>query len=643
MKVLNLCRPVIGAVAASLCLGYTAPVQAQVGNPSLIPATSAYVVSVPDTKALWNAWKGNAIYESYKKVMEDPEIAEKLGSFNKELKTIEDVLGYKLDGETMSSVFKNADIYVGPGENAGSHSAGAVLGVADKDKLNKLLDLGEKAAAAAVSEAAKSEADDTKSDSKVDTSDKPAAPAKSGSKATPAEKDGMGGADDTETTKSDKASGPISSENYSGVTVKRFASGEDNEVYYAIAGDLLLLSNDRGEMKALVDRSKNSAGGSTLQASEGYKKISTALSSRKGEVYLFGSQKEAMEMQQGGSMDALREITKQLSPVDSYGSSVKIEPKQISHYSYGILSTDTSSSLLQKHPGDKPLQAIGYVPAETLLAFATSLVDSELIYKLVTDAAGAAGNKSLDEQLKAAEGMIGFSVQNDFIPALGNEMALAVNSVQFGGNSPAVDAALVFGVRDKAKMQKVLDAVEKLASASMANQAGSVSEPESSDKGDKGGAEDEPKGKKTAAKKSGAAKEQPAAFKQLKVGEATIHYTESPSLFGLTPGYVLDGDFLVIGSTKEAIQSAMQVKSGNKGLAESEAVKALGPRITTTGNIFQYFNFTGIWTTADMFAKTMLNPTLAKGYEAIKVLKTAAGVSSVKDGAVVSEGVLLLQ
>jgi hypothetical protein len=247
--------------------------------------------------------------------------------------------------------------------------------------------------------------------------------------------------------------------------------------------------------------------------------------------------------------------------------------------------------------------------------------------------------------------MLGFSVKNDLIPALGNEVALGVNSVKISGGSPSVDAALVLSVRDKAKMQKVLDGLQKLATNAMAAQSSSASDTESDSKTgstDQGGADDEGSKKSSgsagsAKKATSSAKEQTAGFKELKVGDKTIHYVDSPSLFGMTPGYVLDGDFLVVGSTKEAMQSAMEVKSSNKSIAESDALKALGPRITTTGNVFQYLNFNGIWTTADAFAKTMLNPTLATGFEAIKVLKTAAGVSSLKDGAVVSEGVVLLQ
>jgi hypothetical protein len=644
MKVLNLRRAtsLIAGAALFTVFATVATAQTQVANPNLIPAKSAYVVSVPDTKAFWNAWKGNAIYASYQKAMANPEISQKMSGFNKELQTIESVLGYKLSGESMSQIFSNAAIYLGPGENAGSRSMGAILGVADKDKLNKLLDLAEKAAASAVAEQSSDDASTA-----TETETRPSRSGKGKAKPSSTETDGQGGADDTETTSGSSSAGPISSENYSGVTVKRFTSGEDNEVYYALAGDLLLLSNDRGEMKALVDRSKASSAAGGLASIDSYKKVTDALAARPGEAYLFGSQKEAVEMQAGGGMDALREITQQLSPVEFYGSSVKFEPKQITHYSYGLLSGDTSNSLVGKHPGDKPLEAIKYVPAETLFAFGTSLLDSDVLYKMFTD---AAGSKSVEDQLKSAELMLGFSVKNDLIPALGNELALGINSVKISGGAPSVDAALVMSVRDTAKMQKVLSGLEKLATNAMAAQASSSSsnDTESNSGNNQGGADDE-NGKKSGSSASGSkkasssAKEQAPGFKELKVGDKTIHYVESPAMYGMTPGYVLDGDFLVLGSTKEAMQAAMEVKSGAKSIAESEAVKALGPRISTTGNVFQYLNFSGVWTTVDAFAKTMLNPTLATGFEAVKVLKTAAGVSSLKDGAVVSEGVLLLQ
>src|SRR5690606_37102569 len=140
--------------------------------------------------------------------------------------------------------------------------------------------------------------------------------------------------------------------------------------------------------------------------------------------------------------------------------------KEIRSYSHGIMSADAGDTLAAKNPGDKPLTVVNYIPASTILVFATSLLESGTIYNMITDAAG----DQVDQQLQGAELMLGFSVKNDFIPALGNEFAFALNSIKMSGSMPSVDGALIFSVRDKAKMQKVLSGLERLATNAMAGQ-----------------------------------------------------------------------------------------------------------------------------------------------------------------------------
>jgi len=581
MKFAGLRRPIIGVTCAATMVAWAfagTSAQAQVANPNQIPANSAYILSIPDGPKFWSAWKANSIYSAYRKAVANPQVAEKMGNFTKELATIESVLGYKLNGDTISQIFKSVDLYAAAGENAGENKVGAVLGISDKDKLNKLLDLAEKAAAEAVAEDAES----------------------------------------TETEKKDDAStSAISSEEYAGVTIKRFSTGDDQEIFYTLAGEQLLASNGKEEIRALIDRSKGGeATANTLGSDPNYKKVTEALASQVGEAYIFGSQKAIMEMQQGG-MGPLGELTKQFSPVDFYGSSINVEPKEIRSKTHGILAADAANTLVGKNPGDKPLEVLNYVPGNAMVVFATSLLDSQILYKLIGDAAG----QDLDQQAQGLEMMLGFSVKNDLLPALGNEMGFALNSVKMSGGAPDVDAALLFRVADKAKMQKVMSGIERLATNALANQAGTTSNDSTVNTSAKAG-----------------------EFKEEKVGEATLRYVEVPIMPSLTPGYVMDGDYILIGSTRAAMKSAVENKGGASSLPQSEKIKALGSNISTTGNVFQFVNFEGIWDTVDTVAKMFPQGQEAQFLiDSLKVIRTAAGVSRVKEGALVSEGVLQLQ
>ena len=168
MHTVDLRRPrrFVTACAAVAALTWLAPqhVSAEVANPGIIPSNCAYIVSVPDTPAFWSAWEGNALYGSYKKVMESDDIQEKTANFRKELGIIESSLGFKIDGKTLSSIFGSADAYFVPRTGKPRIEGVAILKITDEDKLNKLIDLAEKAAMQAA--AADDESTDTESTDK---------------------------------------------------------------------------------------------------------------------------------------------------------------------------------------------------------------------------------------------------------------------------------------------------------------------------------------------------------------------------------------------------------------------------------------------------------------------------------------------
>jgi len=578
-------RPTLWAAATALTL-LAVPGLAQTDRASLAPANSAYAFRIPDTARLWDAWKANAIYKTFVRLLEEPEFKSKTEGFAREVKTIEEALGFKLNGDTLSRIFSDAALYLAPGENAGEVSVGFALGVADKDRLQKLIDLAEKAAVSAV------QGDEATTDSV---------------------------SADEEST----GSSLISTEEYQGVAFKRFSTDEDSGFYYAVTDDLLLGASSHEEIKALIDRMKSDSG--SLAADPNYKKVIAAAAPEGGEILIYTNARAVAELQQSQpGMDKLQELVRRLAPVDYSAGSIKIEPLRITSHGYGLLSDSDMSQVLKKNPGTAPLVVANYASSSALLVIATSLVDAPLYFDLLQQLVAAAGTDTatFQEQLKAFESILGFSIKDDLIPALGNEFGLIINSFKFSGTTPVVEGVVVFKVADKSRLKKVTDSIDKLAAEKL---GGSSSKDDSGSKSDK-----ESKGLKTT-----------------KVGDATVKTLEIPGQASYSPGYAVDGDYFLIGTSLEALRNAIQTrKNPESGLAGSDKLKQLAPKVSLTANTFQYFNFEGLWDTVKLLTALFAGENAdqaGKIVDALRVFQALGGSSSVQDNAVVSNGAILLK
>lgn len=575
---------------------------AKVGNPTLIPANSAYVFSIPDVPAFWTAWKQNAIYATFKKVMDSPDLASNVASFENQLKTIESALGFPLNGETMAQVVKSVDVYIAPAEMAGQVHTGMIATISDKQKLQKLLDLGEKAAATAASD------DSSSSDTKTSNSSDPS----------------KGGADIGGAA---PGSNPISSTDYKGVAVKRFSGNAGQELFYAISGDLLLGGNTREEIQRIIDLQKGGTG-EVLSASADYKKVEGGLAGHAGELFMFTNATQAFEMNKSqAGMAKLQQLIRRIAPVDYSGASIKLNAKDITTYSYAPLSTakdaEAARALISKSTSDKPIDVVSFAPAETLMVFATTVVDAKVYYdmfeELMNIAGGAAGKPGqAEDSLKLFEMQLGFSIKDDLVPALGSEAAFLLNSVKMGGGMiPAVDAELILKIKDKSKINRVLTGTEKFVNAM------------------------------TKGTSSGSGKAATGGMKSATAGSTTIKYYEIPAMPTFSPGFALVGDYLIIGTNKDSIQAAVERKGGKgEGLAGSSTLKSVGGKVSTNGVGFSYVNLDGVWSTVSIFSAALpigQGSGFGKIIDVLKVFRAMAGNTVVKDNALIQESVVSLQ
>lgn len=569
------------AVAAFACMAVM-PAQAEVANPNLVPADSAYIFSIPDSGAFWNAWQANGLYSAFNKVKDMPEVKEKTADFEKELSIIESSLGFQIDGATLSKTFSSVDIYVEAG-NAKDVNPVAIFKVADADKVTKLLDLAEKAAV----KAAESNDDGT-----------------------------------TETKTADDATSAVIATDYNGVQIKEFkGQAEDSKTFlYARTGELLIASGNEDALKKAIDRTKAETPGADVFAnSENYKKIDAALAKEKGEVYVYTNHEAVNNMNSSDVPAAvkgpLQSLIDNVAPVTFSGSSAKIAPKEISAYSHGLLKDGISSdSLVLQNKGDKPLEIASYVPETTVMGIATGLVDAESLAKLVSGFVEESGKgDDLSDKVKSAETGMGFSMKNDLVPAMGNELAFSISNVEFGGLIPTIDATIIVGVKDKAKMAKVTSGIERFATNAMAAQA---------DDSETSG----------------------PAFISEDVEGQTIKYVEVKAIPGLSPGYVLSDNYLFIGSTKSALEGALKAKSSGKNLATGSVLSGLGHGVSGNANTVSYMSVSKILDIAKKVTQMIPAAREAGQYiDAVSVIDASGSSSRVEGDALVTRNVLKLK
>ncbi|MBX7244267.1 MAG: DUF3352 domain-containing protein [Candidatus Sumerlaeaceae bacterium] len=639
--------------AAALTIGATGSAEAKLATANIVPAKSAYVASVPDVPATWKAFKASSAYGIYQKILDVPALKDGLDDVLGQLKPIEEGLGFKLNGDTLSGVFAGVDIFAVAGDSADKVALGIVAKVGDKEKLAKLMDLAEKAAAKAASSSDDSDKKDKDSD-KSESKDEKASDKSEKSESKDSEKkeektdekksdekksdNSMGGAEESaaksdeksadkaadkseksadKSASDDKPASAVTTSEYKGVKVKKFSSGDAEAVLVAEVGDLLLLSNDKSTLEALINHAKGEDKTGTIEGSDLYKKASAALGDSAADIYVFNNDEAASKLVKSDpQMAKLDELMSKLSPSPASATSVKIAEKEfVTRWAVPVENADWKA-LLAKYAA-KPLEAAAFVPADAVAAGATNIFDAKMALGFVQQVASTIGGMSdedFDKQVSGMDAQVGFSITKDLVPAIGNDLGVSLNSVKPGMGFPTIDAAIILGVADKAKMDKVLAAVDKL----IENALKAAIPPSAEGTGDAA-----------------------PTLKSEKVGDATVKSVQLP-IPGLLPCYATDGKFVLIGTNKESIVAMLELKSGKgSALTAGSDFKALGSQVSASCNSLKFVNIEKIVEIADGFlgaspAAVEIKPVL----EALGSLHVAGASSASKDGAYVGTAVV---
>jgi hypothetical protein len=142
----------------------------------------------------------------------------------------------------------------------------------------------------------------------------------------------------------------------------------------------------------------------------------------------------------------------------------------------------------------------------------------------------------MKQQLGMIEAMLGFKIKDDLLAAIGPEVGLVLDNVTFNpltGPIPVVDIALVSQIRDKAKLDLVLGKIESYLTTQL-----------------------------PMLMQAGGAKPSPLTMRSVTFREGMGKVLVLPQVPAYTPGWIIAGNYVVIGSTENALKKASQAYSG---------------------------------------------------------------------------------
>lgn len=515
-------RTPVAALLFSTMALWPSSIHADAANARLLPEDFAYVISAPDVPALWSALKTNPLAEGVAKLFKLPELVPQVEEIHRQLAAVEEGLGFKLNGDTLAAVAGALDLYARPGDRADTAAFGIAIRVTDEAKVAKLLDLLERAAM----EAAGNRPDSTTS----------------------------------------TLLNPITTAQYRELDIKTFDTERDTDISYARSGDMLLISTDKADLQAMLDRQLDAAAEGGLDKSERFAAVNKALGPE-GHLFLYTNPKAANDMEASLDPD-MRDMARtmdKLIPITVSAYAMTVTPERIHSRYHSIFDEENDPlglrELCAKYPPTGPLPTLVYAPADSLIIVATNLVDFGTLLnavKLVASAAGGPSSSEMDSTLEEFGTTLGFSVQGDLIPAFGHHFQFMLESIAITDSIPEVNAALVFSVADKARLEKVIKALEATASE--------------------------------AASSAGAAAEGADLIKTMAMDGAEVKYLEIPLPGGYSPCYTVDGEFLLLATRTDAMKTLLATRAGGQNLATSDAITSAGPGITPNAQVLTYVN-----------------------------------------------------
>lgn len=497
-----------------------------------IPASSYFAVGIADTGDVWKKTEALPLTKAIEQYLVSPQMADDVDykKFNLEKQKLEQKLGYPISAnEFLGSVFKDALIYSTPdAQGKSGQSVIAILGVRNQDKAASLL-----------------KAMDERNQEEAKATNTP--------------------------TSGTQAAAPAKASLFEKVTIEkaqvshtRKTHGEQTvDVYYTLADQKVIFADS---LVSITGAIKGDKPAQDLTQNEDFKKLAALTSWSKADLqgWINGD-----AIVQSANLKAMMSAMPALSKSNKVVFTFEVQPD-------GVLGQVASSEDRAKNsPNIKlgKLDGLALVAPSPMLAIVYGMLDPERAYqdlnKLMSQLGAMSGAPGAQSPLAQFEATLGISIQNELVPALGNEVTFAINNAQQNPQQmlpmPSFDLVLGAEMRDPAKMKIVMSKFEKFLEAKLASSGMSgMADPNNP-----------------------AATPAPLKFKTITAGPAPYRSITLP-IPNVSPSYAMYKNFVLISLNAESLVGALNRLGGKQPSVATNELYSELTQIAATDKLYSF-------------------------------------------------------
>lgn len=395
-----------------------------------VPAGAMVAIGIPNTAEFWTKIDALPLSAGIKQYLQSPAVTGDLNykQFDLQRKKLEKTLGYPLTADQfMKNIFKNGLIYVVPAAGGKGEPSGiALFGVKDGEKAAKLMGALDSKLKALAEGAPAADAGTTAS---------LAAPAPTPNPEFGFEKVTVGNAQ-----------------------VSHFFNKQkqgEAEGFYTLADGLFIFATNQAAMTGAL--AKEAKAPQTLADTPAFQKMTGLLPWDKSD-FMGWIDSDAIVKAAGG-------MAMMMGKMGAKNNQVAFTFQVQADGLLGKMASAANPIWLPAGSKAEPLLGLSAIAPNPLFAWVGGNMDPDKAFAMLNAQFAQAGAQPGQTPLAGFERETGISVQQELVPALGHEVAFAINSLQMNPNAmppiPTADLVLGLSVRDMAKMKGIMTKLEK--------------------------------------------------------------------------------------------------------------------------------------------------------------------------------------
>ncbi|MCB2154670.1 hypothetical protein KQI84_07260 [bacterium] len=382
----------------------------------------------------------------------------------------------------------------------------------------------------------------------------------------------------------------------------------------APVGDVLLMSTSVPTIEGAL------SGGGSLDKVAGFAKAYKEVQMSNSQVLIFGKGEKLMNLVTAYAPPEAQQALAELNmKAGDFSATMLFAPDRIEANSFAVVEDAAVQKLAATaKPGE--LKTLDFAGSDVLLGWSGNIFESDTVKAIINEQLAKAQKSNPNvptlEMIDAqSQGMLGFTVSGDLLPAIGPNVGAFLNSFSVANMmAPDIDLALVGQINNDEKLNKVLTGLENVIVAQLSQQQMDPNAP--------------------------APKVVEEAYNGATIRALNATPPGSPVQMGLYSAKV-DG-YVVVSITEAGIRSAIDTKKGQKdGLNKSAKFNRASEYLPSAANQMSIVNLEGTGNTLQGIAP-MLMGMMSMGQEEmqmsfavidlVKSLGTMYSSSSMVDG-----------